>query len=229
MRRGEREEDRQQADLRRQPEADEDAGEYRVPKPAPRADTQHEVDGQDGAEGRDRVDGEEVAELDVNDRERDQRRRQNRLAAAVHSPAQQVDDGDRPHVREGGDDPPQGAQVVPASAARRVQGKARHGLVGRRGGAQQVERKAAVREPSGVPRAFVGVEQDANVCDGRQRELRDVGQDGPLVRMRRVTVPAVPVDPVEPEHHRDQDDRGEGDEVEPVEPPVASQGIQLAG
>ena len=73
---------------------------------------------------------------------------------------------------------------------------------------EQIEGETTVREPSGVPRTPLGIEEIAKITERGIIQALDQGDDVALVGVRRVVVPLVPADPVQTEGQgNDQDYR----------------------
>ena len=135
-------------------------------------------------EREERVDAGEVAQLNVQDRGRSEQRRQQGDATVGQAQPQEVHGEHRQRVGQRGDRPPGQPHLDQVQPPERL-GAELDAL-------QQVEGQAAVGEPAGVPRAFVGIQEDAQVGGGRQRELVHRREDGALVGVKQV--PVVPVD-----------------------------------
>ena len=189
MRHEEGKEDRGLAYLGGHAQADEHPCQEGVPEPPLLRDPIHEVERRDGAKPQDRVDSVEMAKLDVYHGQRHQGGRQHTLPAPVHAAPQKIDHHHYADIRQGGDEPSSDPQVIHLGA--------RPGRVYGLYPFEQVEGEAAIGEPARIPGALVGVEKQADLTQRWRRQLGNVRENRPLVRVRGVPVPLVPFEPVE--------------------------------
>ena len=220
MRHGQSEVYGRHADLRRQAKPHDDARDHRVPQSPLDRHPVHEVQRGYGHQPKHDVEGEEVAELDVDDRQRRQRRREQPLPPAVQPRAEKVREEHHADVGQSRYAAPDGLQVVHFAGNERLRDL------------EQVQGKAAVREPSRMQGAFVRVEQGADVADRGKGQRLDPEEYRALVRVRRIAVPLVPIDSIQPQGQRhDQDGRKRGGDqhAPPVKGPDGHGHARLVG
>ena len=189
MRHREGEVDGRLADLGGHAESDDGACDQGIALVASYGHAVHEVEGGDSGQSKDDVDCEEVAQLDVDDCERQEHGRHEPDTPPVQARAEEVCQEHGCDVRQRGDAAPDESHVV-----RDGQEFARN--------LEEIRRETAVGEPAWVPWALFGVEEVGDITEGREGQRIDEGNEEALVWMRRIPVSVVPVDAVQPERKR---------------------------